>query len=164
MAELADLLLGQSVKVPVVAVIGSEAETFIEKLESAMLPVGPALMIAGRSGLRQAGQLLRHVDASKLAVQRLAFQDLSAKAYLLQLDASDLAINGLACPQLDLLVLADLHDDFLPEPLGSWLCSCAKQVIELNSPPGDELSDAGSLALVAAARVLAQAGRPSQEK
>jgi cyanophycin synthetase len=162
MAELADLLLGQSVKVPVVAVIGSEADAFIEKLESALLPVEPGLMIARRNGLRQAGQLLRPVDASKLAVQRLAFQDLSAKAYLLQLDASDLTANGLACPQLDLLVLADPCDDFLPEPLRIWLCSCAQQVIELNSPPGDELSDAGSLALVAAVRVLAQAGRPSQ--
>ena len=162
MAEFADLLLGQSVKVPVVAVIGSETEVFVEQLESAMLPVEPGLMIAGRNGLRQAGQLLRPVDASKLAVQRLAFQDLSAKAYLLQLDASDLAINGLACTQLDLLVLADPRDDFLPEPQRSWLFRCAKQVLPLNSPSGHELSDAGSLALVAAARVLAQAGRPVQ--
>lgn len=160
MAELADLLLGQRVKVPVVAVIGSQADSFIEKLESAMLSVDPGLMIASRHGLKQAGQLLRRVDASRLHVQRLAFQDVSAKAYLLQLDASDLTVNGLACSQLDLLVLADPHDDFLPESLRSWLCSCAKQVIRLNSPPGHEFSDAASLALVSAARVLAQAGSP----
>jgi cyanophycin synthetase len=162
MAELADLLLGQSVKVPVVAVIGSGADDFIGQLESALVPLEPGLMIAGRHGLKQAGQLLRHVDASKLAVQRLAFQDLSATAFLLQLDASDLSVNGLACSQLDLLVLADQRDDFLPDPLRSWLCSCAKRVIQSDSPPGPVLSDAGSLALAAAVHVLSQAGRPLQ--
>jgi cyanophycin synthetase len=163
MAEVANSLLGERLDVPLVAVYGTGAEGFIEKLEVAASPWQPRLVVLYRQGWRQAGQLVRRVDASKIAIQKLVIQDLTATSFLLQLDGRDLAANGLVYPQLDLLILAPSDNASpLSEPLKTWLCKCAKRVIQLNCLQSHEAADSVSLALTTAAQVLGQGLHPRQ--
>lgn len=154
MAEMADLLLSPRRQVPVVAVHGRGASSFIQRLEQAVLPHQPQLITASRGGLRQGGYLLRRVDASKLFVQMNALQDLSSGAYLFELNGKELVTSGLACPTLDLLILAESEDDPLLESTRDWLCSCASTVIELPRLDSDATEDQVGLALKAASGIL----------
>jgi hypothetical protein len=154
MAEVSDMLRDPDPTVAIVMVHGSGAGPFIKRLEQHVLPGQPQLMTASQDGLSQTGHLLRQIDTSLIGVQLNALQDLSATAFLLELNGQQLAAHGVASPKIDWLILGDSADDPLPQEMRAWLCAYASEVMEV-----DDLESVGpettcSLALAKAAKIL----------
>lgn len=154
MDELAQIMLECRISVPLVGILGLNSGAIIRAVEIAVLPKVSTLMVSDRSGLRQGGLVLSERDGCSFSLQRQAIQDHSAAAVLLELEITELMMQGLAWPRLSLLVIEETVPNKIPEPYRQWLFKCASQVIEISahSPETSRKATAAAIQCLSAAQ------------